>query len=32
MGRKTTEIAGILGSKPYDEAVHRDNLVLVEEE
>lgn len=28
MGRRTIEIAGILGSKPYDEVVHRNNLVL----
>lgn len=27
-GRKTAEIATILGSKPYDEAIHRDNLAL----
>ena len=28
-GRKTGEIKGILGRKDYDEAVHRDNLVLL---
>ena len=28
-GRKTGEIAGLLGHKDYDEAVHRDNLVLM---
>lgn len=28
MGRRTIEIASLLGSKPYDEVVHRDNLVL----
>lgn len=28
MGRKSTEIEGILGYKDYDEVVHRDNLVL----
>jgi len=26
--KKTLEIAGLLGSKPYDEVIHRDNLVL----
>ena len=29
-GRKTSEIEGILGNKPYDEAIHRDNLALNE--
>lgn len=28
-GLKSQEIAGVLGSKPFDEAIHRDNLVLV---
>jgi glutamate 5-kinase len=28
MGRHTVDIATVLGSKPYDEVVHRDNLVL----
>lgn len=28
-GLKSSEIAGALGSKPFDEAVHRDNLVLL---
>ena len=28
-GRKTGEITGLLGHKDYDEAVHRDNLVLL---
>ncbi|HLU82762.1 MAG TPA: glutamate 5-kinase [Trueperaceae bacterium] len=28
-GRHTSEIAGVLGAKDYDEAVHRDNLALV---
>lgn len=28
-GKRTEEIAGILGSLPYVEAVHRDNLVLL---
>lgn len=28
MGRRTTEITALLGSKPHDEVVHRDNLVL----
>lgn len=27
-GKKSTEIEPILGAKPYDEAVHRDNLVI----
>ena len=28
-GLKSTQIAAVLGSKPFDEAIHRDNLVLV---
>jgi len=28
MGHRTVEIASLLGHKPYDEVVHRDNLVL----
>ena len=28
-GLKSSDIAGVLGSKPFDEAVHRDNLVLL---
>jgi len=28
-GRRTGEIAGILGHKDFDEIIHRDNLVLV---
>jgi len=28
-GLKSSEIAEVLGSKPFDEAVHRDNLVLL---
>lgn len=28
-GLKSSEIAGILGHKPFDEAIHRDNLVLI---
>lgn len=28
-GRKSSEIAALLGSKLFDEAVHRDNLVLI---
>ncbi len=28
MGRRTAEIAALLGSKPHDEVIHRDNLVL----
>ena len=27
-GRKSAELAGVLGSAPYPEAVHRDNLLL----
>jgi glutamate 5-kinase len=27
-GHKSDEIASILGAKPYDEAIHRDNLAL----
>lgn len=27
-GRRSTEISAILGYKPYDEAVHRSNLVM----
>lgn len=30
-GHRSHEIASILGSKPYDEAIHRDNLALVED-
>ncbi len=29
-GRQTTEIASILGDKPYDEIVHRNNFVLMQ--
>lgn len=29
MGLHTYEIAGVLGYKPYDEVVHRDNMVLL---
>ncbi|HWR30824.1 MAG TPA: glutamate 5-kinase [Negativicutes bacterium] len=29
MGAHTHEIMGILGHKPYDEVVHRDNMVLL---
>ncbi|MBU0679018.1 MAG: glutamate 5-kinase [Verrucomicrobia bacterium] len=28
-GHKTSEIAGLLGRKDYDEVVHRDNMVLL---
>lgn len=31
-GRKTSEIAGLLGSHYADEAVHRDDLVLIPEQ
>lgn len=27
-GLKSSEITGVLGSKPFDEAIHRDNLVI----
>jgi glutamate 5-kinase len=30
MGLKTSQIMGRLGSKPYDEVIHRDNLVITE--
>ena len=30
MGLKTGQIKGKLGSKPYDEVIHRDNLVITE--
>lgn len=29
MGRKTSEIEGLLGARDYDEVVHRDNMVLL---
>ena len=29
-GRKTSEIKRLLGTKDYDEVIHRDNMVLVE--
>lgn len=28
MGRRSVEIAALLGNKPHDEVIHRDNLVL----
>ena len=28
MGRPTREVASILGVKPYDEVIHRDNIVV----
>ncbi|MCX7962880.1 MAG: glutamate 5-kinase [Candidatus Hydrogenedentota bacterium] len=30
-GHRSADIAKILGAKPYDEAIHRDNLALFEE-
>jgi glutamate 5-kinase len=30
MGHRTSEIAGILGSKDCDEVIHRDNMVVVQ--
>jgi glutamate 5-kinase len=32
MGLKTSQILGRLGAKPYDEVIHRDNLVITEQE
>ncbi len=32
MGRKTAEIYGILGQKPFDEVVHADNLAIISEQ
>ena len=29
-GLRTNEIAAVLGTKPFDEVVHRDNLVILE--
>jgi glutamate 5-kinase len=29
-GLKSDDIAGVLGARPYDEVVHRDNLVILE--
>lgn len=31
-GLRSSQIASVLGSKPYDEVVHRDNLVILEGE
>ena len=31
-GLRTSEIVGILGYKDYDEAIHRDNLVLLQKQ
>lgn len=28
-GRRTDEIAGVLGAKDYDDVIHRDNLVIL---
>lgn len=28
-GLKSSEFASVLGSKPFDEVIHRDNLVLI---
>ena len=30
MGLKTSQVKNRLGSKPYDEVIHRDNLVITE--
>ena len=29
-GLRSSEIAAVLGQKPYDEVIHRDNLVILE--
>ncbi len=29
MGHRTSEIAGLLGSKDFDEVIHRDNMVIL---
>lgn len=29
MGRKTSDIEGLLGARDYDEVVHRDNMVML---
>jgi glutamate 5-kinase len=31
-GLKTSTLAKVLGAKPYDEVIHRDNLALLEYE
>jgi glutamate 5-kinase len=31
MGRRSTEISGVLGYKVADEIIHRDNFVLLKE-
>jgi glutamate 5-kinase len=31
MGRRSNQIESILGSKPYDEVIHRDNLAIRQE-
>jgi glutamate 5-kinase len=31
MGLKTGQIKEKLGSKPYDEVIHRDNLVVTQD-
>jgi glutamate 5-kinase len=31
MGCKTDQIESCLGTKPYDEVIHRDNLVITAE-
>lgn len=30
IGKRSDEIAGVLGDKPYDEAIHRDNLTVTQ--
>lgn len=32
MGKKSSEIARILGSKDYDEVIHKDNMVILSEQ
>jgi glutamate 5-kinase len=29
LGKKTSEIADVLGTKEFDEVIHRDNLVIL---
>ena len=30
MGKRTKDIAGIMGSDYYDEVIHRDNMAIIE--
>jgi len=29
-GKKSSQIAEVLGNRDYDEVVHRDNLIIIE--